>query len=93
MDIDAQISSLENKSIGIFSPVNTKSNALFMKIGISLLVSLILIYSLRPFFLLRLYQDPKDKQCKSKIKVKPFLISTIVLSCIVYYAIHYCKLL
>lgn len=93
MDIDAQISNLESKSTNLMSFATLNSNTLFMRIGVSILVSLILIYSLRPFFLLSLYNDPKDKQCKSKIKIKPFLLSVVTLSAMLYYTLLHCNVL
>ena len=48
MDIDKQILELEGKS----ATVSLGSKALFIKIGISLLISLVFLYALRPYYLL-----------------------------------------
>ncbi len=85
MDIDSQISNLEG---GSFMSLGSSSKTLFVKIGISLLLALVFIYSIRPLFMLELYQDTNDKKCKTRIKIKPFLTSSIIFTFMLYYILQ-----
>lgn len=81
MDIDKQIQLLEGKSL----PISLGSKTIFMKIGISLIISIIFLYILRPYYLLRIEADSVDKKCVAKLNMKYFAITSIVFTGAIFY--------
>lgn len=84
MDIDKQIQALEGKSI----PISLGSKTVFMKIGISLVISIVFLYALRPYYLLKIEADPTDKKCVAKLNMKYFAITSIVFTGGIFYLLQ-----
>ncbi len=84
MDIDKQILELEGKS----ATVSLGSKALFIKIGISLLRSIVFLYALRPYYLLSVEADPVEQKCVAKLKLKRFIPVSLVFSVGIYFLIQ-----
>lgn len=81
MDIDKQIQLLEGKSL----PISLGSKTIFMKIGISLIISIVFLYILRPYYLLRIEADTAEKKCVAKLNMKYFAITSIVFTGAIFY--------
>ncbi len=81
MDIDRQIQSLEGKIM----PITIGSKSLFIKIGICLIVSIILLYLLRPYYLLKIEADKIENKCVAKINIKYFALTTILFTAGIFY--------
>ena len=84
MDIDKQILELEGKSV----VVSLGSKALIMKVGISLVTSVLFLYALRPYYLLSIEADPVERKCVAKIKIKYFVIVSLIFSVAIYFLIQ-----
>jgi hypothetical protein len=84
MDIDKQIQALEGKSI----PISLGSKTVFMKIGISLVVSVVFLYALRPYYLLKIEADPAEKKCVAKLNMKYFSITTLFFTGGIFYLLQ-----
>lgn len=84
MDIDKQIQALEGKSI----PISLGSKTVFMKIGISLVISIVFLYALRPYYLLKIEADPTDKKCVAKLNMKYFVITSLVFTGGIFYILQ-----
>ena len=84
MDIDKQIQALEGKSI----PISLGSKTVFMKIGISLVISVIFLYALRPYYLLKIEADPTEKKCVAKLNMKYFTITTLLFTGGIFYLLQ-----
>lgn len=84
MDIDKQILALEGKSVSI----SLGSKAIFFKIGISLILSLVTLYVIRPYFLLNIQADPAQQKCVAKLKIKHFLVCSIILTIGIFYSLQ-----
>ena len=84
MDIDKQILELEGKS----ATVSLGSKALFIKIGISVLISLVFLYAVRPYYLLSVEADPVEQKCVAKLKMKRFISVSLVFSVGIYFLIQ-----
>ena len=84
MDIDKQIQALEGKSI----PISLGSKTIFMKIGISLVISLVFLYALRPYYLLKIEADPTDKKCVAKLNMKYFSITALIFTGGIFYLLQ-----
>lgn len=84
MDIDKQIQALEGKTI----PISLGSKTVFMKIGISLVISIVFLYALRPYYLLKLETDPTEKKCVAKLNMKYFTITTIIFTGGIFYLLQ-----
>ncbi len=81
MDIDKQIQALEGKSI----PISLGSKTVFMKIGISLVISVVFLYALRPYYLLKIEHDTAEKKCVAKVNMKYFTITTLIFTGGIFY--------
>ena len=84
MDIDKQIQALEGKSI----PISLGSKTVFMKIGISLVISVIFLYALRPYYLLKIEHDPTEKKCVAKLNMKYFAITALIFTGGIFYLLQ-----
>ena len=88
MDLDKQIASLEGKTT--FASFGSK--AIAIKAGISLIVSVIVVYFIKPIFVLKANSDPKKKEELKKIDYKNLAIASIVLTVIIYFVLNKCNL-
>lgn len=84
MDIDKQILELEGKT----PSVSLGSKALFIKIGISVVISLVFLYAVRPYYLLSVEADPVEQKCVAKLKWKRFIAVSLVFSIGIYFLIQ-----
>jgi len=84
MDIDKQILALEGKSV----MVSLNSKSLFLKIGISLVLSLVFMYALRPYYLLNIEPDNISKKCVAKLNMKYYALSSFIFTGIFYYVLQ-----
>ncbi len=84
MDLDKQILELEGKSV----VVSLGSKALIIKIGISLVTSIIFLYALRPYYLLSVEADPIEQKCVAKLKMKRFVLVSLIFSIGIYFLIE-----
>jgi len=84
MDIDKQIQALEGKSL----PITLGSKTVFMKIGISLIISIIFLYILRPYYLLRIEADTVEKKCVAKLNMKYFTITALLFTGAIFYLLQ-----
>jgi hypothetical protein len=84
MDIDKQILALEGRSVSI----SLGSKAIFFKIGISLILSLVILYIIRPYYLLNIQADPAQQKCVAKIKIKYFILSSILLAVGIFFSLQ-----
>jgi hypothetical protein len=84
MDIDKQIQALEGRTL----PVTLGSKTIFMKIGICLIISIIILYLVRPYYLLRIESDTVDKKCVAKINMKYFTVTSIVFTGVIFYTLQ-----
>ena len=75
MDIDRQILELEGRNISISS---LGSKTLSIKAGVSLIISIVLLYIIRPYYLLSIEADPIQQKCVAKIKYGRFSIASIL---------------
>ena len=83
MDLDKQIAELEGKS----AFVNIGSKAIFVKIGISTVISSIIIFLIKPLMVYKAEYDQKDKTIKYKMKFKNFMMGYILLGIIIFFII------
>jgi hypothetical protein len=81
MDLDKQISELEGKSK--FS--NFGSKALFIKIGVSLILSSIILYVSKSLHVFNAQYDPKDKKIKLTLNNKKFLTTSIMFAIVIFF--------
>ena len=88
MDLDKQIASLEGKTT--FASFGSK--AIAIKAGISLVVSIIVVYLVKPVFILKVNSDPKKKEDLKKIDYKNLAIASVVLTVIIYLILSKCNL-
>ena len=84
MDIDKQILELEGKS----AVMALGSKALIIKIGISLVVSVVFLYAIRPYYLLSVEADTVEQKCVAKLKMKRFAAVSLVFSVGIYFLIQ-----
>ena len=84
MDIDKQILELEGKT----ASVSLGSKALFIKIGLSLLISVVFLYVIRPYYVLSIEADPVEKKCVAKIKYQRFCIISVIFTVGIYFMIE-----
>ena len=84
MDIDKQILELEGKAI----PISLGSKTTMFKAGISLLLGLVFLYIIRPYYMLNIETDPVQKKCVAKLNIKYYLLSSIVFTGIFYYILQ-----
>jgi len=83
MDIDNQLSLLEGKS----TIVQFGSKAIFIKIGIAILTGLVLCYLIKPIHVVDIEYDKNEKECKTTINYKNFLIASCLISIGTYFGI------
>ena len=84
MDIDKQILELEGRT----AVVSLGSKSLIIKIGISLVSSIVFLYALRPYYLLSVESDPVEQKCVAKLKMKRFILVSIIFSVGIYFLIE-----
>ena len=84
MDIDKQILELEGKT----AVMSLGSKALFIKIGLSLVISIIFLYAIRPYYLLSVEADTVEQKCVAKLKMKRFVAVSLIFSVGVYFLIQ-----
>ena len=84
MDIDKQILELEGKS----AVMSLGSKALFIKIGISIVISIVFLYAIRPYYLLSVEADPVEQKCVAKLKMKRFVAVSLIFSVGIYFLIQ-----
>ncbi len=84
MDIDKQILELEGKS----AVMSLGSKALFIKIGISIVISIVFLYAIRPYYLLSVEADPVEQKCVAKLKMKRFAAVSLIFSVGIYFLIQ-----
>jgi hypothetical protein len=84
MDIDKQILELEGKTI----PISLGSKTTMFKAGLSLLLSLIFLYVIRPYYMLNVEADPVQKKCVAKLNLKYYLLSSVIFTGIFYYLLQ-----
>jgi len=84
MDIDNQLSLLEGKS----TIIQFGQKAVFIKIGISLLLGIVLTFLIKPIYVLDITYDKSEGECKPSINYKNFLISSFLISIGAYFAIN-----
>jgi hypothetical protein len=83
MDIDKQILELEGKT----AVMSLGSKALFIKIGLSLVISIIFLYAIRPYYLLSVEADAVEQKCVAKLKMKRFVAVSLIFSVGIYFLI------
>ncbi len=83
MDLDKQIAELDNE--GALLPSSPK--AAMVRILASFIVAGVIVYLIRPMYVLKLEYDNVDDNCKAKLNMKRFLIVTLVIAVGVYYII------
>jgi hypothetical protein len=88
MDLDKQIASLEGKTT--FASFGSK--AIAIKGGIALILSIVVIYLIKPVFILKINSDPKKKEELKKIDYKNLAIASIVLTVVIYFILNKCNL-
>jgi hypothetical protein len=84
MDIDKQILELEGRT----TVASLGSKALIIKIGVSLVSSIVFLYALRPYYLLSVEADPVEQKCVAKLKLKRFIVVSIIFSVGLYFLIE-----
>ena len=85
MDLDKEISNLECKS----SFINFGSKATFVKLGISIIVSAILVYKSKSLIVFNAEYDEKEEDIKLSINYKNYIITTLILSVIIFFVLGY----
>jgi hypothetical protein len=85
MDLDKEISNLECKS----SFINFGSKALLLKIGISLIISCFLTYKSQSLIVFNAEYDDKEEEIKLKINYKNFIITTLILTFVIFIVLGY----
>jgi hypothetical protein len=85
MDLDKQISELEGKT----SFINLGSKAIFVRIGISLVISSFLIYKSKSLIVFNAEYDQNEDDIKLNINYKNFIIVTIIFAFVLFFLIGY----
>jgi len=85
MDIDKQIASLETKNT--FSFTGSSPKIICAKYCAIFVVGVILTYLIKPMPIVTLRFDPETQSCSYKIIKKKFLITSIIISVILFFAI------
>ena len=88
MDLDKQIASLEGKTT--FASFGSK--AIAVKAGIALIVSVIVVYIVKPVFILKIYNESKKKEDLKKVNYKNLVIASFSLAVIIYFILNKCNI-
>ena len=83
MDIDKQIAELDNEG----SLIPSTPKAALVRISISFIISSIIIYLIKPLYIVNLNYDQVDETCKHKLNIKRFLLVSAIFTAITYYII------
>jgi len=83
MDIDKQIAELDNE--GALIPSSPK--AAMIRILISFIVASVIVYAIRPMYVIKVEYDNVEDDCKAKLNMKKFLMVSLVIGVGVYYII------
>ena len=84
MDIDSQISMLEGKS----TLASFGSKAIFIKLGVSIVIGLVLCYLIKPIYILDISYESKSKEITTKLNYKNFAIGSFLISLGVFLGIN-----
>jgi len=83
MDIDDQISSLQGKSTSL----KLGSKKIFVQIGVSLVLSIVLLYISKPRYILNIFYDEDEQEIKIKINMSKMLKVSLIVSIIIFFAL------
>jgi hypothetical protein len=83
MDIDDQISSLQGKTTSL----KLGSKKIFVQIGVSLVLSIILLYISKPRYILNIFYDEDEQEIKIKINMSKMLKVSLIVSIIIFFAL------
>jgi hypothetical protein len=83
MDIDKQIAELDNDG----SLIPSTPKAALVRISISFVISALLLYLIKPLYIINLTYDQVDESCKHKLNIKRFLLLSSIFTIVIYYII------